>query len=269
MALSPKEERELVTKLEDMFQAAVEHPSWQEWRSTIAPKCFRYREGDQWTAAERATLKKRHQPEITNNQVAVTINRLVGQFVKQKVRTRWQGRNDKTDKPGADALSDIFLFIRQVNGQEFEERDQVEEGFTSGFGCLEVGVTWNDAYEPEITITNEDGLDIFPDPMSRRYDWNQDAKFICRVKLPHLDEAIELYPKKKKELNALFNDSADSTTEGETADADALRFRNYVDQKNKRVLLIEIEWKTEEENPGARFKPMRFFNPSMPRSQLS
>ncbi len=162
MALSAKEERELVTKLEDMFQSAVEHPSWQEWRSTIAPKCFRYREGDQWTAAERATLKKRHQPEITNNQVAVTINRLVGQFVKQKVRTRWQGRNDKTDKLGADALSDIFLFIRQVNSLEFEERDQVEEGFTSGFGCLEVGVTWNDAYEQEITITNKDALDILP-----------------------------------------------------------------------------------------------------------
>jgi hypothetical protein len=84
LALSAKEERELVTKLEDMFQSAVEHPSWQEWRSTIAPKCFRYREGDQWTAGERATLKKRHQPEITNNQVAVTINRLVGQFVKQQ-----------------------------------------------------------------------------------------------------------------------------------------------------------------------------------------
>jgi hypothetical protein len=205
LPLSAKEEKDLVVKLEDMFQSSLEHPSWREWRSTIAPTCFRYREGDQWTAAERATLKKRHQPEITNNQVSVTINRLVGQFVKQKVRIRYQGRNPKTDDLGAAALSDIMLFIRQVNGLEFEERDQIEEGFTSGFGCLEVGVTWNDAYEPEITITNEDGLDIFPDPMSRRYDWNADAKFICRVKLPHLDEAIELYPKKKKEFEALFN----------------------------------------------------------------
>jgi hypothetical protein len=84
LALSPKEERELVTKLEDMFQSSLEHPSWREWRSTIAPTCFRYREGDQWTAAERATLKKRRQPEISSNQVSVTINRLVGQFLKQR-----------------------------------------------------------------------------------------------------------------------------------------------------------------------------------------
>ncbi len=228
-----------------MFQSAVEHPSWKEWRSTIAPTCFRYREGDQWTAAERKVLNKRHQPEITNNQVSVTINRLVGQFVKQKVRVRYQGRNPGADEKGAQALSDIFLFIRQSTGLEFEERDQIEEGFTSGFGCLEVGVEWNDAYEPEITITNEDGLDIFPDPMSRRYDWNEDAKFICRVKLPTLDEALELYPKKKKELNQLFNE-ADVQGEGEMAEADALRYRNYVDQKNKRVLLVEIEWKTYE-----------------------
>lgn len=246
MALSPKEQTDLVAKLEEMFESAVEHPSWREWRSTIAPTCFRYCEGDQWTAAERAVLKKRHQPEITNNQVSVTINRLVGQFVKQKVRIKYQGRNDQTDGLGAAALSDIFLFIRQVNGLEFEERDLVQDGFTSGFGVLEVGVTWNDAYEPEVTITNEDCLDVFPDPMSRRYDWNEDAKFVCRVKLPHLDEALELYPKKAKELNALFNDSADATTQGETAEADALRYRNYVDQKNKRVLLIEIEWKTYE-----------------------
>jgi hypothetical protein len=53
-----------------MFQSALEHPAWQEWRSTIAPKCYRYREGDQWTASERKTLKKRRQPETVNNQVS-------------------------------------------------------------------------------------------------------------------------------------------------------------------------------------------------------
>ena len=84
MALSAKEEKELVAKLEEMFQSALDHPSWQEWRTQIAPKFYRYREGDQWTAAERKVLKKRHQPETVNNQVSLTINRLVGQFVKQK-----------------------------------------------------------------------------------------------------------------------------------------------------------------------------------------
>lgn len=228
-----------------MFESALEHPSWKEWRADIAPKCFRYREGDQWTAAERATLRKRKQPEITNNQVSVTINRLIGQFVKQKYRIKYQGRNEP-DKLGAAALSDIMLFIRQTNGLEFEERDQVDDGFTSGFGVLEVGTVWDDNFEAEIKITAEDGLDVFPDPHSRRYDWNEDAKFVCRVKLPTLDEATELYPKKKAELEALVNDSPDSTTEGETSEADALRYRNYVDEKNKRLLLIEIEWKTYE-----------------------
>lgn len=229
-----------------MFQSSLEHPSWKDWRSEIAPKCFRYREGDQWTAAERKTLRKRKQPEITNNQVSVTINRLLGQFVKQKYRIKYQGRNDKQDAAGAAALSDIMLFVRQRNGLEFEEREQVDDGFTAGFGVLEVGVEWNDLYEAEIKVTQEDALDVFPDPWSRRYDWNDDAKFICRVKLPTLDEAKELYPKKSKDLDSLFNNVQDATTEGETAEADALRNRSYVDYKNKRVLLVEIEWKTYE-----------------------
>jgi hypothetical protein len=53
-------------------------------------------------------------------------------------------------------------------------------------------------FQPEIKITSEDPFDIFPDPYSRRYDWNEDAKFVCRVKLPTLDEAKELYPRRKE-----------------------------------------------------------------------
>jgi hypothetical protein len=73
LALSARQETDLVTKLEEMFQSALEHPAWQEWRSTIAPKCYHYSEGDQWTASERKTLKKRRQHETLNNQVSVTI----------------------------------------------------------------------------------------------------------------------------------------------------------------------------------------------------
>ena len=65
-----------------------DHPSWQEWRTLIAPKSYRCRERDQWTAAERKILKKRHQPETVNSQVSVTINRVVGKFVKQKYGLR-------------------------------------------------------------------------------------------------------------------------------------------------------------------------------------
>jgi hypothetical protein len=129
LSLSAKEERDLVAKLEDMFQSALEHPSWQEWRSKIAPTASLPKA--QWTAAERATLKKRHQPEITNNQVSVTIDRLVGQFVKQKVRSASRGATP-----------------RQTNSARRR--------------------------------SNEDALDVFPDPLPRRYDWNLDAKFVCR-----------------------------------------------------------------------------------------
>jgi len=62
LALSKKEETELVAKLEEMFHSAPEHPSWREWRADIAPKCFRYREGDQWTDKERKVDTSRRSP---------------------------------------------------------------------------------------------------------------------------------------------------------------------------------------------------------------
>jgi hypothetical protein len=59
LALSTKQEKKLVVKLEERFNSALDHPPWHEWRSVIAPKCYRYREGDQWTCQGRAILNKR------------------------------------------------------------------------------------------------------------------------------------------------------------------------------------------------------------------
>jgi hypothetical protein len=106
-----EEERELVAKLEDMLHSALEHPFWQEWRSKIAPTCFRYREGDQWTASaprsKSATNRKSRTTRSRSRSIGWSANS------SSKVRVRFQGRNAKTDELGAAALSDIFLFIRK------------------------------------------------------------------------------------------------------------------------------------------------------------
>ena len=43
MASTAKEEKELVTELEDMFQSALEHPAWKEWRSHLTVLLYRKR----------------------------------------------------------------------------------------------------------------------------------------------------------------------------------------------------------------------------------
>ena len=240
--LSDQEERKLLTKLDNFFRSSIDHPTWANWRED-ATKCFKYREGDQWGKKELAILETRHQPPTVNNQISVTIERMVGQFVKQKVRIAYRGRNEPEDRPVAEALSDTLLFIRQNNGLEFEEREMADDGFTGGFGCLETYVTFNDNFEPEIKVKHVDPFEIFVDPFSRRYNWNEDATFICRAKWLDLDEAKELYPDKTKELDGLVNDSSSSGNMASAASVDAFRKDDYVDANRQRVRLVECRYK--------------------------
>jgi hypothetical protein len=241
---SLEDKQKILEKVNDHFEAALDHPTWVNWREN-AIKCFKYKEGDQWTSAEKTELENRHQPATVNNQVNVTINRMVGQFVKQKTRIAFRGRNSPEDDPTAQVLSDLFLYIRQNNALEFEERDLAEDGFTGGFGCLEAYVSFDDLLQPEIKMREEDPFNIFPDPNSRRYDWNEDATFICRAKWVDLDEAQELYPTYKHELVGLVNQSGGFET-GQLGNVDSFKKENYVDYKTKRVRLVDDYYKVKE-----------------------
>lgn len=243
--LTPAKEKKRLEDFDKKFRAAVDHPTWVDWRKH-AIECFKYKEGDQWTTAELSELKKRGQPPTVNNQISVTIERMVGQFVQQKTRIAYRGRNPQ-DQPLAEALSDTLLFVRQNNQLEFEERETADDGFTCGFGVLETDVSFDDAYQPEIKIRTVSPFEIFPDPFSRRYDWNDDATYICRAKWVDLEEAIALYPDKEKKLRGLVNDT--ETVSGGQANVsgiDAFTKENYVDFKLERIRLVECAYKTKK-----------------------
>src|SRR5690348_17249872 len=135
--MSDEEQFKLVAKLDKMFSYALNHTTWINGRERMT-KGFKYREGKQWTAAEMKELQDRHQPDTVNNQIAVVVNKLVGDVVNQRVRIGYRGRNAKLDEAEANLLSDIFLHIRQSNDLEFEERDMADDGFTAGMGVLDV-----------------------------------------------------------------------------------------------------------------------------------
>lgn len=244
--LSPEEKAKLVDKLDKMFRYALDHTSWINGRAKMI-KCFKYSEGEQWTADELKILEDRHQPDTVNNQISVVVNKLVGELVNQRFRVGYRGRVDEIDKDVADLLSDIFLYIRQSNDLEFEERDMAADGFTCGMGALEVYVTFDDMMQPEIKVRHEDPLIVFPDPDSRRYDWNEDANFIARAKWWKLDEACEAYPQAAADLKSMAGGSAislgDDAGRGQLASVDHFKGEKYVDKDNERVRLIEVQYK--------------------------
>lgn len=245
--LSEEEKSKLVDKLDKMFTYAADNPSWIRGRNAMI-KCFQYREGEQWTAAEKAELEKRHQPDTVNNQISVVVNRLVGDLVNQKFRVGFVGRNQEPDEGLGNALSDLLMHVRQSNDLEFEERDMAEDGFTGGMGVLDMSISFDDMDQPEIKVRNEDPLIVFPDPDSRRYDWNEDARFVARAKWWSIDEAAETYPQAEKDLRSAVGVGAqgDGSSSGQLGNVDAFKGERYVDKDNERIRLIEVQYKKYE-----------------------
>jgi hypothetical protein len=228
-----------------MFGSALFSPVWRAWR-TNADQDYKFYEGEQWTAFERAMLEERGQPVVTENLIKPKVDRILGQFQRQHTTVTVLGRNAVVDEQTASSASDIFRWVDQVNGAEFEESDQIKDGYTGGFGVIEICSAKDSDGKPSIVIRNENPFYIFPDPHSRKYDWNEDAKFICRSKWIDLEDAICLWPEKAKELRQCVNHLPSGLGgTGMPIDPTVLRMTDwtYVDPNRGRLRPVEIYYK--------------------------
>ena len=242
-------ENDTVCRLEKMFMSALLSPVWKDWRKH-ADQDFQFYEGDQFTALERAILEERGQPIVTENLIKPKIERLVGQHQRQHSTVSVLGRNAGVDEQTASEASDIFRWVDQTNGSEFEEAECYKDGFISGFSVLEIVSDDDGSENPRIVIRHENPFYIVPDPHSRRYDWNEDAKFICRSKWMDLDDAIEMWgdkPGVAQKLLACVNSLPGGSLSGSTGPLDPNVLRqsnwNYFDPYRGRLRPVEVHYK--------------------------
>lgn len=245
-SLSQDMPSDTVVRLEKMFMASLLSPVWKEWRKH-ADQDFQFYEGDQWTALERAMLEDRGQPVVTENLIKPKIERLLGQFQRQHSTVSVLGRNAPVDEASAATTAEIFRWVDQTNGAEFEESDQVKDGYIGGFGVLEIVSAKDASGSPTIVIRNENPFYIFPDPHSRRYNWNEDAKFICRSKWLDLDDAIALWPTKAIELRQAVSSLPGNQLSGTYGPLDPEVMKksnwNYFDPYRQRLRPVEVSYK--------------------------
>ena len=236
---------EIVCRLEKMFLSSVLSPVWKDWRKH-ADQDFQFFEGDQWTALEKAMLEERGQPIVTENLIKPKVDRLIGQFQRQHSTVSVLGRNAPVDEQTAATTAEIFRWVDQTNSTEFEEHDQIKDGYIGGFGVLEIVSGQDPLGNPSIIIRNENPFYIFPDPHSRRYNWNEDAKFIARSKWLDLDDAIGLWPEKAKELRNCVS-SLPGGLNGSPGMLDPTVMTqanwNYFDPYRQRLRPVEVYYK--------------------------
>lgn len=195
----PREsERTVIRRGLGMFQESVRHPVLRTWRDT-ASKCYRYREGDQWTPQELQELAERGQPASIQNEIKSRIARLQGQFQATRQTTTFLGRNTPADDETSGVMADLDRFVDQDNSYEFIEPEITLDGVTGGWGWLRMDVGENELGQPRIYEEAENPFYMFPDPFFKKADLS-DCKYICHSKWIDLEDAIALAPDKEGQL---------------------------------------------------------------------
>ncbi len=232
--LSEKQRNKIVRKADERFRDSLDHQTWVNWRKN-AVLAFQYVEGDQWTAKEKKALEERGQPVTVNNQLGTIVRRVVGQYVKTRVKTSFRGRNAPDDQMG-NVLTALNLHIEQQTGLKYEEKEMFRDGLISGIGWDKLVMRRDvETSQPRVWIEHVDTMEMYKDPFSFRYDL-EDAEWISQARWMSLKKAEAFWPAFKEELQAFvtgFETPADPTIE---------QFKKrFVHFKNRMVRPVE-QW---------------------------
>lgn len=227
------DEQELLTQLVGWFE------SWEQSTSSNRTERVRdrdYYDGNQWTAGEIATLKKRKQPVVTYNRIAPKINSLKGLEASRRAEPRAFPRNVPNDDQGASAATDALKYV--LDDQMWS--DICENAFDNhaieGHVGIDVGVkrkTYQDREEMCVTLSWIPWDRCWGDEHSRKPDWS-DATYKGQFIWMDLKAAQEKWPTRSDILELTANQS-----EGSSQTMDDIPRTKWHDPRRKRVRVVE------------------------------
>jgi hypothetical protein len=226
-------EQERLSRLVRYFESA-EQATFDS--RALAEKARDYYDGEQWSEAEIAALKKRKQPVTTINRIKPKVDFLLGMETQRRSLPKAHPRTPKHEDDAA-AAGDALRYV--IEDQQFEVTSS--KGFENlcieGLAGVDVSVV-NVKGEMQIRILPIEWDRIFFDPHSRKRDFS-DAKYKGQVIWQDYEDAVAEYPDKADVLaSTISTESTLSETHG-----DVPRIR-WADPKRKRVRIVEI-WHQE------------------------
>jgi len=193
-----------------------------------------YYHGQQWTAAERAELKRRRQPIVTYNLIRVKIESICG--VEERTQTSpkaWP--RTPADEDAAEVATDVLRYVSDLNRFDKTRIDVLRDMLVSGTGGVIVEVEPK-LDRPEIKLRKLRWETIVYDPFARETDFS-DARY--------LGGAIWM---NEADVIALYGDAARPAVEGAIAEAGLVGSDSFADRPNwiwadakrRRVLVVEL-----------------------------
>jgi len=222
-----------LSRLVQWFESAED--SSREARE-VSEKCRDYYDGEQYTAEEISTLKKRKQPIITVNRIKPKINTLKGMESKSRTNPKALPRNVGFDDEAAEACQDSIRYVLDSNQADNLFSECFDDLCVEGTEGVEVNVKPDPKSEDFIVTLRHIHWDRqFTDPHSRERSFS-DEKYSGEVLWLDLEDAEAMYPDAAGVISATIDKFGGKN--GDTYN-DKPQYR-WADAKRKRVCLISI-----------------------------
>jgi hypothetical protein len=223
---------DLVVRLVQYFETSEEMSIDSR---AFSEKCRDYKDGRQYTAAEKKKLNDRKQPALVWNRVKRKVNFLTGYEIQQRMDPRAFPRNAPVDEDGAAAATDALRYVQDEQMLPEKFSDSFEDGIVEGYGGLEI------LYDPKTGCPDLKYWEwdrLFYDPYSSKHDFS-DATYKGGVVWMDEEQAKRAYPDKASAIG-LTIEMETNASQTKTYD-DKPAFNAWASLgKRKRVRIVQI-----------------------------
>lgn len=223
-----------ITQLEAMFEECIANSATANEKSIRSRDFY---DGNQLTAAEKATLADRKQPEVVVNLIKPKIDLMMGMERQQRTQPKAFPRNPEHDEGAANGATDALKYIAESNDFDQARSSVFENAIIEGRGACEVIVEVVKG-DPQVKINYIPWDRFFIDPHSRRRD-GMDAMYMGVVRWSDYDTLIAEYPDKAAELGSV-NSEMNQNLDNKYSDRP---LHMWADAARKRIQTVEIWWK--------------------------
>ena len=151
-------------------------------------------DGNQWSDQDARVLRDRGQVPIVYNQIAPTINIVLGTEKRSRAQFKVLPRG-KEDSRAAELKTQLLKYLNDVNREQFSKSMAFEDAVKVGVGWLETGVQGEDDGEP-VYARYETWRNMLWDSASIEKDMS-DCRYMTRSKWVDVDVAHALFPERR------------------------------------------------------------------------
>jgi len=202
--------RQRLSRLRDWFEQETQRQAANRYQMALDVD---YYDSLQWSEEEAQVLLERGQAPVVYNEIAPTINWMLG--TERRTRIDYKVLPRRKEEGGmAEIKTKLLKYLSDVNGEPLARSRAFASAVKAGLGWIEVGVRGDESDEP-IFYRAEDWRYVLYDSNSVEPDLS-DARYLFRTKWVDADVAEALFPQRVGVVRQSIVDS--SSLEEDDAD---------------------------------------------------